>query len=383
MIVFKVGFIINPWSGIGGAVGLKGSDGEDIRQRAIALGARQKSSERCRVALESLREYVERLQFFCFDGAMGADLLEELGFQYHLLGRADSEPSSAQDTERAARAILEEGVDLILFAGGDGTARNLCSVVAENVPVLGIPAGVKIQSGVYAVSPSAAGTVMQRLLDGQLVNVELAEVRDIDEAAYRDGSIKSRHFGDMLVPSAGGFVQSVKFGGREVEALVLDDIAAHLQEQLLDDELILIGAGTTTRAISEALGVEHTLLGVDAVCDGERIGADLNESQILDILHTHRQQSSSPVKLLISVIGGQGHVLGRGNQQLSPAVIRAVGRDNIIVIASKTKITELQGRPLLVDSGDADLDREWRGLQRVVTGYQDEILYPISDSPEE
>ena len=230
-----------------------------------------------------------------------------------------------------------------------------------------------MHSGVFAVSPQAAGELVNRLIAGQLVDVGLAEVRDIDEQAFRQGRVSSKYYGELLVPVEGRFLQQTKSSGREVEALVIADIAADIIESMDDERVYIIGPGTTTRAVMEQLGLENTLLGVDAIRAGQLLGLDLNEQQLVELIAQHSQ----PVSIIVTAIGGQGHIIGRGNQQLSPAVIRAVGTENIIIIATKTKISGLQGRPLLVDSNDPELDQQLAGYRRVVTGYHDAIIYPV------
>lgn len=371
--MFQLGLIVNPLAGIGGPLALKGSDGEAIVKTALQQGASLRSSNRASQALQVLQPCMHRIQLYCFAGAMGADAAAAAGFSYTVIGRAEGEFTTAADTVTAATMLKQQGVDLIVFAGGDGTARDIFRAVGNDCPALGIPAGVKMHSGVYAVSPQAAGEIILRLIRGQLVDIGPAEVRDIDEQAFRQGRVRASFYGELQVPREGQFLQQVKSSGREVEALVLQDIAADFVESMADDCLYLIGPGTTPKGIMDELQLDNTLLGVDAVLNGQLIGSDLNEQALLQLLEQH----SGPAQIVITAIGGQGHILGRGNQQLSPAVIRQVGLDNLLVIATKTKITELAGRPLLVDSNDPQLDRELSGYRQVVTGYHDAIMYPV------
>ena len=281
--------------------------------------------------------------------------------------------TTAADTIRAAQIIQNAGVDLLIFVGGDGTARDIFQALGADFPVLGIPSGVKMHSGVYAVSPQAAGEIIRRLVCGKLVDIGVAEVKDIDEQAFREGVVKAKYYGELLVPREGHFLQQVKSSGREVEALVLQDIAADIVESMDENCLYLIGPGTTTRAIMDELGLPNSLLGVDAILNNQLLGSDLSEKNIIELLTSH----SGAAKMIITLIGGQGHIIGRGNQQFSPAIIRRIGLDNIIVIATKTKITELQGRPLMVDSNDPELDKDFSGFRQVITGYHNAIMYPV------
>jgi predicted polyphosphate/ATP-dependent NAD kinase len=150
--------------------------------------------------------------------------------------------------------------------------------------------------------------------------------------------------------------------------MVLADIAADVIRQV-EDELVIMGSGSTTEFIMEEMGLDNTLLGVDVVQDQTLIASDVSEQQLLELIKQH-----DSVKLVVTLIGGQGHVFGRGNQQLSPEVIRAVGQENIIIVATKTKLEALEQRPLLVDTGDVTLDKALSGFVKVTTGYNDYVM---------
>ncbi|WP_346839581.1 ATP-NAD kinase family protein [Microbulbifer sp. SAOS-129_SWC] len=375
MNIKKLGLIVNPWAGVGGPAGLKGSDGADTVEQALAAGVEPQAQQRAAVALAALQPFAGQLEILCFGGSMGALVAEECGLRTRVVGEAASEPSTPADSERAAAAIRAAGADLIVFVGGDGTARNMVNALGGECPVLGIPAGVKMHSACFAISPKAAGEVLRRLLAGELVDLREHEVRDIDEKSFREGRVSTRYYGELLVPEEGHFVQAVKNAGREVEELAVADIAAKVVEDLEPDTLYIVGPGSTTLAVLNELGCEGTLLGVDLLRDGALTATDVGAREIEQAIAAH----DGPAKIILTAIGGQGHLIGRGNQQFSPTVLRAVGRDNLIVVATKTKMTELGGRPLLVDSGDAELDAQWSGFIRVVTGYRDAILYPLSN----
>ena len=369
---FRLGLIINPLAGVGGRAALKGSDG--VAEQALAMGVEPQAHSRVRQALESLLPLRDRIRLLAAPGVMGADLLTDMGFDCEVVGALSCPPeTSAEDTETIARQMSELGVDLLLFVGGDGTARNICNQLDGRQLVLGIPAGVKIHSGVYAVNPRAAGELVALLVQGELVRLREADVRDIDEQAFRNGQVRTRHYGELSVPEEGRFVQQVKQGGREVETLVLDDIAAGLQEAQEDGTGWILGPGSTTLGLLEAMGLEGTLLGVDVLRDGEVILRDATEQQLWELV-----EQGGDWRILVTAIGGQGHILGRGNQQLSPRIIRAVGLDNLLVVATKTKLRSLAGRPFLVDTGDSSLDSELSGLRRVLSGYREEMLYPVN-----
>ena len=369
---FRLGVVINPFAGIGGAMALKGSDGEAIRQQALAAGATKLANDKMARALTKLTAF-SNLLVLTASGEMGEHCCAALGLEHQVIYTSQSAETTPEDTENAVRELVNKGVDLILFAGGDGTARNVCSIVADSVPVLGVPAGVKIHSGVYAVTPSAAGDVVAKMLTGELVSVRQAEVRDIDESAFRQGKVRAQHYGEMQVPDELTYVQSVKMGGREDESMVINEIAEYVSEIIADDDehLYIMGSGSTVAEVMARLGLSNTLLGVDVVKHGKVIAADVTAPQLLELV------SQSPARLVITAIGGQGHVFGRGNQQLSPDVLRAIGRDNIWIAATKQKLQQLDGRPLRSDTGDEDLDNELAGIIAVITGYDDRVYYPL------
>lgn len=373
--MFNLGLIINPCAGLGGSLGLKGSDGLAMAA-AIEQGAVPRAQERCARVLERLSAYKDQLLVSTYPGLMGESCAKAADLPVKTLGEINS-TTTAADTERAVKDLQASDIDLLLFVGGDGTARNIFDALdvsaSSHFPVLGIPSGVKMHSGVYAVSPEAAAELVVLLLEGKLVDLGEAEVRDIDEQAFRRGVVKARHYGELWVPQQGGFLQHVKVGGREVEELVLDDIAADVIEEMDAKTLYIIGPGTTTAAIMEALSLSNTLLGIDVVRNECLIASDVNEEELLALLDKH----AGSAKIIVTAIGGQGHILGRGNQQISSRVIERVGTDNLIIVATKSKITELSGRPLLVDSNDPVLDQKLKGFRKVITGYHDAILYPV------
>jgi predicted polyphosphate/ATP-dependent NAD kinase len=374
---FSLGFIINPIAGIGGSVALKGSDGDDIAEKALALGATAKANQRASLALSILLPYRDQITIYCANDLMGEKTAKALGFTTEVVFQTrDIEHTTAEDTENTVQALLAKNVDILLFAGGDGTARNVCKIVGDKCPVLGIPAGCKIHSGVYAVTPKAAGRVVEMMITNQLVTLTEADVMDIDESLFRDGIVKAKRYGEMQIPAELRFVQAVKSGGKELDELVLQDIAAHVINEM-DDELFVIGSGSTTAFLMEELALENTLLGVDLVEQQNLLASDVTEPQLWQAISRAKEKTKT-IKLVITLIGGQGHIFGRGNQQLSPRVIRAIGKENILIIATKAKLSALSSRPLIADTGDSDLDIALSGYLPVITGYNDQVLYPVA-----
>ena len=262
-------------------------------------------------------------------------------------------------------------VDLLLFAGGDGTARDIHGAVGTYVVVLGIPAGVKVHSAVFARKPAGAGELAALYLQGKAKGTAESEVMDINEEDYRRGILSAKLYGYLRIPRERRHMQSLKAGSAESERHAQEAIATDIVESMSDDCFYIIGPGTTTRAIMEKLNLEYSLLGVDLVYRRRLVGKDLNEKEILE------KTKGGRTKIVVTPIGGQGYILGRGNQQLSPRVIEQAGSENILVAATGRKINSLMGRPLLVDTGDGETDRMFGGYHKIITGYREKIIYRI------
>ena len=391
----RLGLIVNPIAGVGGRVGLKGSDGPDILRRALELGAVRDAPRRAGLALARLARLRDRIELVTCPGEMGEDEALATGFEPVVLEgvigarwgeRRELLPdgvfaTTPADTEAAARAMRDMGVDLLLFAGGDGTARNVCDAIDGDLPALGVPAGVKIHSAVYATTPGRAGDLAALYLHDRPAAVRLreSEVMDIDEDAFRDDRVSARLYGYLQVPYERTMVQSAKAGGVAGDAAGLRAIAQDVINEMRPGVVYLLGPGTTMRSVAEALGVHKTLLGVDAVRDRALVGSDLSERQILELV------GDGPARIVVTVIGGQGHILGRGNQQFSADVVRRVGGENVVVVATQTKLLSLKGGPLLVDTGDPALDERLAGYHQVVTNLGHRTMYRVagaaSDEP--
>lgn len=378
----RIGLIVNPIAGMGGRVGLKGTDG-DALMRAMAKGAVPLAGTRaaaCIAEIASRPEPSDAFALYTGPGAMGEQSAREAGMSPIVLPSATaSERTTADDTAALASAMAEHSVDLLLFAGGDGTARDIYRAVGERVLTLGIPAGVKIHSAVFASSPRQAGMLVSDFIRASQQRTasypeKTAEVMDIDEDAYRSGTLKARLFGYLRIPYARGRVQNLKSGSPASDAAAQEAIGHGAAEivEATPDTLFLIGAGTTTRALLAALGTPGTLLGVDAWCNGKSVANDIGEREILELLDRHPH-----AKIVVTPIGGQGFIFGRGNQQFSPAVIRRVGKENIMLLAAPAKLHALGTAPLLTDTGDDVLDRELEGYYRIVSGYGQYSMHKV------
>jgi predicted polyphosphate/ATP-dependent NAD kinase len=352
---FRLGLIVNPIAGLGGAVALKGTDG-DARHAALRRGARPLAAERAARALSRID--ADRVELFAGAGEMGEAVARGQGFLPIVVG-SPADPTSAEDTVRATAEMRTLGVDLLLFAGGDGTARDVFSALGREAPMLGIPTGVKMQSAVFATSPENAGLLANATARGEM-RMRDAELLDLDESLLSSGIVSPRLTGVARVPFERRMVQQAKCRAAAPEA-DLQAACAALAAGLEPDVVTLFGPGTTTQLVLAQLGLAGTLLGVDAVLDGALIGRDLTEGEILRLIE------GRPARIVVGVVGGQGFLFGRGNQQISAAVIRRVGPDRIAIVAGADKILCLAAGALFVDTGDADLDARLSGFRRVQT----------------
>jgi predicted polyphosphate/ATP-dependent NAD kinase len=371
----KLGLIINPIAGMGGKVGLKGTDGPAILARALEMGATSHAPERAAEALEKLLDIKEEIQILTFPGDMGERVAKQKGFSPTILlkGVISGKNTTCEDTILAAKELLKQKVDLLLFAGGDGTARDICESVGSQLAVLGIPSGVKIHSAVFGCSPQQAGEVAQLYLKGQSTQKKLAEVMDIDEDLFRSGVVTAKLYGYLNIPFERRRVQRLKAGSPASEEAVHQAIADHIIHNEMDaDTLYIIGPGTTTRAVMSALNLDYSLLGVDCVCNKRLVGKDLSEEALLKLCAQHKK-----VKLLITPIGGQGFLLGRGNQQISPRVLHFVSRDDLFVLCTPAKLCSLEGSPLLIDTGDTPINQKFSGYIHLITGYKEYVVYKV------
>jgi predicted polyphosphate/ATP-dependent NAD kinase len=369
----KLGLIVNPVAGLGGRVGLKGTDGPEVVRKALKLGATPEAPGRAAEALRSLATGVrEQVEAVAPPGKMGADEAKEAGFKPTVVGKAGTGETSSEDTKRAAKLMLGQGVNLLLFAGGDGTARDIYAAIGDKLPVVGIPAGVKMHSGVYATNLKAAARLVTAFFGPEPLPLRDVEVMDIDEEAFRQGSVSAKLYGYMKVPYEPNLVQGMKSGSSGGEDASLAEVAAEVAKRIEPDTVYVLGPGTTLRAVAKELGLEKTLLGVDVLLNGKLVAKDVTEAQVLKLIE------GKTASVIVTPIGGQGHVFGRGNQQISPAVIKRVGKQNIVVVATPEKLATLRGRPLLVDTGDPETDTMLSGFLRVVTGFNVETVCRIS-----
>ena len=358
----KLGFIVNPIAGMGGRVGLKGTDGKEILRKALELGAEPIAPARAVETLRGLKPLSYLIELVTYPDEMGEAEAKEAGFSPIVIGSITPGRTTAEDTRKAAKEMMEMKVDIIVFVGGDGTARDICSVVETNMPVLGVPAGVKVHSAVFAIDPEGAIRLLTSFIQTGLP-LTRAEVMDIDEEAFRMGRVSAKLFGHMLVPFEVDLIQPTKISSpatREEKEHQLS-IARYVVEKMEPDTIYILGPGTTVNTIAEILKVRKSLLGVDLVQNRRLLGFDVNERQILSRIRGER------VKVIVTPIGGQGFIFGRGNQQISPAVLKAIGKENVIVVATPKKLQTL--KKLRIDTGDPEVDKWFKGPLRVIVGY--------------
>ncbi|MDO5018732.1 MAG: ATP-NAD kinase family protein [Lagierella massiliensis] len=369
----KLGLIVNPVAGIGGSVGLKGSDGEETQKLALERGGKFLSNEKAKTALKEVSDLKDEIEFITGPSKMGENVLKELSFNYKVIGEK-KEKTTYEDTEFIARELKKEGVDLILFAGGDGTARNIFNAIEVSIPCIGIPAGVKIHSAVYANNPKDAGLMIRKFVeDPNSVTTTNSEVMDIDEEKFRQNILQAKLYGYLRVPRAENLMQSSKSVSAST-AEEIDGIAEELENMMAEnpeDMVYVVGTGGTVNAVMEDIGYEVSLLGVDIIYKGEIVLKEATESEIYDFIKDKK------AKLIVTVIGGQGHVFGRGNQQLSPRIIRHIGKDNIIIVATHKKLYSIKDGVIKADTSDSKLDEELKGYWKILIGYNHTLVYKL------
>jgi len=369
---FTLGLIVNPISGMGGSVGLKGTDGKDILKKAIELGAKPNALNRTKEVLKELESIKSKLRFITCPRFMGETILKEMNFEYALIDHPifqnieDIYSTTAESTKIAAEIMKNvDDLKLILFTGGDGTARDIVNAINKDKPCLGIPAGVKIYSSAFSLNPKLASSIIIQFLWDEIPLRE-SEVLDIDENEYRKGRIVSKPYGFLLTPYHPEFIQFSKVASPDSDLSNQERIAKRIVELLEKDVYYLIGPGTTIKAITDVLNQNKTILGVDLLINKKIIAKDLNEKQILDYIE------GKNMKIIVTLIGKQGFLFGRGNLQISPVILEKIGPENLLIVATRYKMQNISHQILKLDTRSSELDEKMRGLYKVLVDY-DEI----------
>ena len=368
-VIMRLAVVVNPDAGLGGRLGFKGSDGRAAEARAA--GAQDRAGPRMRQCLEKLTELArEPIEIMAWDGRMGGDWIP---VDYTSTGITPEKTDAASTSE----FIRSHSPDLFLYAGGDGTTRDIVEALGEReIPLVGVPGGVKMHSGCFATTPKAAAEVVWSFFTGDLM-VARTEVMDLDEEVYRKGEWKVKMYGEAFTPASPRWMQGAKEQvQRESEEETLEAMSSHIENLVEDDPDLMVvwGSGGTLRQMCKQLGHEATLLGIDIQHAGKMYN-DLNEEGLLKIINAH----SGNIKLLLSPMGGQGFLIGRGNLQLSPDVLRSIGTDNILGIATPAKLLGLN--ELRIDTGDENLDVEIRSKKylKVLQGYRTTRIIRVAD----
>ena len=378
----RIGILANPDAGLGGRLGLKGSDGQ--AELARSKGAEDRSGPR----LESMLGHFSRIhrgesrqiEWITSTGRMGTEWIPselEIGAIYEV--HQSPGKTSANDTQDAVARLLEAGIDLLVYSGGDGTTRDIVASLSDSetpeLPVIGVPSGVKMHSGCFASSPKAAAEVLSAWIQGDLL-VSSTEVLDLDEDLYRKGKWVVRLYAEAFSPNSPRWMQGSKeLVQTESEEEIIIGLSDHIGESIVEDgRLVIWGSGGTLREIGGNIGFELTTLGIDATIGSEQVGTDLAESGLIELLDSHE----GPVTLLLSPMGGQGFLIGRGNLQLSPTVLSSIGIDNILGVVTPAKL--LTVRALRIETGDESLDQEFaaKRYMKVLQGYRTTRILPVS-----
>ena len=375
----RVGVIVNPDAGLGGRLGLKGSDG--LAEKARNAGAEDRAGPRAMKTLSLLSEHLKahEVRLLMSRGRMGTEWLDpSLEVDFSVVHETLGETSRKNTTDLVS-VLVRNDVDLILYAGGDGTTRDIVKALdqnsAANTPVVGIPCGVKMYSGCFASSPKGASEVVQSWLNGDLL-IASTEVLDLDEELYRKGEWSVRLYAEAMTPSSPRWMQGAKEMVESAsEDEVIEGLAEHVSEVLMTDEnLIIWGSGGTLTRIGGICGLDSTLLGIDASIGKIQAGKDLDEGGLLKLLEGH----NGGVTVLLSPMGGQGFLIGRGNLQISPAVLRLASPDSVLGVCTPSKLLSI--RTLRIETGDDALDSHYSAMKylKVLQGYRTTRILPIS-----
>ena len=378
-ILMRVGIVVNPDAGLGGRLGFKGSDGR--AKEARAAGAEDRAGPRmlqCLNKLESLlisslNRGKVKPEIYALDGRMGGYWIPN---KYNSIGDTP-DTTSAEDTNNLVKQLIDCDVDVILYAGGDGTTRDIVNALGEQkIPLIGVPGGVKMHSGCFATTPNAAAEVLFSFIIGDLMS-SITEVMDLDEEVYLTGSWKVRMYGEALTPASPRFMQGAKQQvERSSEEEIIEGLANHIDELISNNPNLMVvwGSGGTLRLIGQLIGHELTLLGID-IQHENKIHADLNEQELIQILSSHDGEKL----LLLSPMGGQGFLIGRGNLQLSPDVLRIIGVESILGVATPAKLMGLSH--VRIDTGDESLDDEFRARKfvKMLQGYRTTRVIRVSE----
>lgn len=367
----KLGIVINPIAGMGGRVGLKGTDGQEVLEEARKRGAKSEAPAKALKALSKLEAIKDDITLLVASGAMGEDIAKEAGLNYEVIHKLEGD-SQPEDTYELAKKLMDAGVDLILFAGGDGTARDIAKIVKVEVPTIGIPAGVKIHSPVYATTPEHAGELALNYLRGDNLPLRDEEVIDIEEEAFRRDEIITKVYGYLSVPYDETHLQNLKSPTPQSDHEAQISAALDVIDKMEEDVYYIIGSGSTVAPILTELGLKPTILGVDIIKNKELVKADVYEQQILDIIQ------DKPTKLVVTPMGGQGYLFGRGNHQLSDKVLAKLEKKDIIIVATPNKLNTLNGQPLLVYTGDRKVDEAVSGYYKILLGYENSRMYKVT-----
>jgi predicted polyphosphate/ATP-dependent NAD kinase len=360
--VIKVGLVVNPIAGMGGKVGLKGTDGE-MYKKAVELGAEPITGNRIKDVLKAVNR--DDLYFLAAPGEMGENYLGR--FKFEVVGKIGKE-TKREDTKNIAQIMVDKGIELLIFVGGDGTARDILDVVGMKIPVIAIPSGVKMFSSAFVFSAHAATEMLNTFNDDFLEK----EILDIDEEAFRENRLDAKFYGTVRVPNIQRLLQgkksasNVKFSTKNKKK----EVAKYIVENMEKDCIYILGPGTTLKEVSDMVGVNKTLLGIDAIFNKKLVGEDINEKDILKLINQYNK-----IKIIVTPIGGSGFIFGRGSRQISSEVLRNIGKENVIIVSTLDKVGNLEN--LHIDSGDYEVDKSMSGSVDVIIGYNEEIIMEV------
>ncbi len=369
LVTLRIGFLVNPIAGLGGKKAWKGTD--DIEQAwDFFEQGEEYSFERVQQALKSIPPQLP-LHFYYCDDPMGANIIDDFEINKEIVYSPVEDRTSSEDTKSACKVFLEKEVDLIIFVGGDGTARDVTSIIGDKIPVLGIPSGVKMFSGCFLYRPQDLGEILDEMVHGETV-LAPEDVMDVNEELFRENKVQARLYGQLMVPQKLGLIQGGKVSSSVDSPDIYSSISLELKEEsdVLKD-FVVLGTGSTVFHVMKELGVDKTLLGVDLLSEGKIIARDVNEEGLFELT------KGKDIKIILTPIGGQGFLLGRGNQQISSRVLKNAQSFEFLIVSTENKLDTIEKLEIDLDE-QVDIPDIRYNYIRVLTGYHQYAMKEIN-----
>ena len=290
-------------------------------------------------------------------------------FEYKIIHNPQSKKTSEADSVNLLNEFKNQNVDLIIYAGGDGTSVLVHSVINDSIPVIAIPIGVKMYSGIFPVSPIHSADIFNEFINNTSNEYTLREISDLDDTLIEKGITSTKFAGYLktpLITNLNFSLQESKGGGIASEKDELDNLIEDFNSRYTNNSAYLLGPGSTTNSLIESKGLKGTLLGFDILQNNKIIKADCSEEDIFKFV----TNSKSDIYLVITIIGNQGFLFGRGNQQISPRILNKIDiNKNLLIYATSSKLDSLEN-DILIDTGSSSSDSIFGKYINIISGYK-------------